>query len=67
MATDLVRMTSSLTARRSASHLQAVPAFEVVEWSNHWRKVGQRWYRDAVARNGAGELRLVSFPDGIAA
>jgi hypothetical protein len=43
------------------------PRYTVVTWTTHYRIIGGRTYRDAVARNHTGELRLVSFPDGVAA
>jgi len=43
------------------------PRYTVVTWTTHYRIIGGRTYRDAVARNRTGELRLVSFPEGLAA
>lgn len=42
------------------------PAYELVQWTQHYRKINGVWHRDAIARRG-GELRLVSYPDGGAA
>jgi hypothetical protein len=54
----------SATTRRRRS---AAP-FEIVEWTQHYRLINGRWYRDAVARRTAdGALRLVSYPDTEAA
>lgn len=41
--------------------------YTVVSWTTHYRLIDGRWYRDAVARNASGELRLVAFPDSEAA
>jgi hypothetical protein len=41
--------------------------YTVVSWTTHYRIIDGRVYRDAVARNAAGELRLVAFPDTAAA
>lgn len=54
-------MNATATRRKSAE-----PAFEVVTWTQHWRRIDGHWYRDAVARVD-DELRLVSIPDEVAA
>jgi hypothetical protein len=46
---------------------QSAPAFEIVEWTQHYRLVNGEWYRDAIARRPDGQLRLVSYPGTAAA
>jgi len=36
--------------------------YRVREWTNHYRIIGGRVYRDAIALRSDGELRLVSYP-----
>jgi hypothetical protein len=43
------------------------PTYTVVSWTTHYRLIGGRWHRDAIARTRTGELRLVAYPEGIAA
>jgi hypothetical protein len=43
------------------------PTYTIVSWTTHYRIIGGRTYRDAVARTRTGELRLVAFPDEVAA
>jgi hypothetical protein len=38
--------------------------YHVVQWTQHYRKIGGVWHRDAVARRADGQLRLVAYPDG---
>lgn len=39
--------------------------YQLEAWTQHWRIVNGRVYRDAVAiRLSDGQRRLVSFPDG---
>jgi hypothetical protein len=38
--------------------------YELIQWTQHYRRIDGRWYRDAIARRSDGELRLVSYPDG---
>lgn len=41
-----------------------VNGYKVIQWTQHWRIVRGRYYRDAIARRLTdGQLRLVSFPD----
>ena len=40
------------------------PTYDVVQWTQHYRRIDGRWYRDAIARRSDGELRLVSYPEG---
>lgn len=40
-----------------------ISGYQVLNWTQHWRLIGGRWYRDAEAvRLSDGQLRLVSFP-----
>lgn len=41
--------------------------YTVVRPTNHWRIIDGRMYRDHIARRADGTLRVVAFPDGIAA
>jgi hypothetical protein len=54
----------SATTRRRRS---AAPSFEVIEWTQHYRRINGHWYRDAIARRTDGALRVVAFPDTAAA
>ena len=54
-------MSTPLRRRKSA------PAFEIVEWTQHYRRINGRWFRDAIARTSDGQLRLVSYADTAAA
>jgi hypothetical protein len=57
-------MNATATRRRRRS---AEP-FELIEWTQHYRLINGRWYRDAVARRTAdGALRIVAYPDTEAA
>jgi hypothetical protein len=57
-------MNATATRRRRS----AEPQFELIEWTQHYRLINGRWYRDAVARRTAdGELRIVAYPDTAAA
>lgn len=58
---DTLAMSTPLRRRKSA------PALEIVEWTQHYRLVDGRWYRDAIARTSDGQLRLVSYADTAAA
>lgn len=36
--------------------------YEILERTQHFRRVDGRWYRDCVARRSDGELRLLLVP-----
>jgi hypothetical protein len=53
-------MNATATRRRRS----AEPTFEVIEWTQHYRRINGRWYRDAIARRSTdGALRVVSYLD----
>jgi hypothetical protein len=37
-------------------------SYQIVQLTQHYRRIGDRWYRDAIARRSDGELRLVAVP-----
>lgn len=39
------------------------PTYTLLSWTTHYRIIGGRTYRDAVARRSDGSLRLVAYPD----
>lgn len=44
--------------------LETVHGFQIVQWTQHWRRISGRWYRDAVAIHPVhGISYLVSFLD----
>jgi hypothetical protein len=38
------------------------PSYQIVQWTQHYRIVDGRCYRDAIARRSDGSLRLVAVP-----
>ena len=51
-------MTTPLRRRRPAA-----PALDVVEWTQHWRIIDGRYYRDAWVRENDRTERLVAILD----
>lgn len=43
------------------------PPYVVLNWTTHYRIVGGRTYRDAIALDRTGARRLVAFPVEVAA
>jgi hypothetical protein len=37
--------------------------YTVVSWTTHYRIIGGRVYRDAIARRSDGAMRLVAYPE----
>lgn len=38
------------------------PIFAVESWTQHWRRIGDRWYRDAVVILPDGSRHLYALP-----
>lgn len=44
--------------------LETVNGYRIVQWTQHWRRIGTCWYRDAYAVHPVhGITYLVSFRD----
>jgi hypothetical protein len=48
-------------------HMSNRPTYTVVTWTTHYRIIGGRIHRDAIARSRTGELRLVAYPERMSA
>jgi hypothetical protein len=61
VSTDNAGMTTNLRNRKRP------PRYVLVERTQHWRRVGNYWYRDCVVELADGQRRLVGVRDDLVA